>query len=182
MQGLLLRITQKSCYVRVSVVWELQAHVVDSRGIWLGGVSTGMLSSSFAVARASLPSTSVLRVACRKRNDVPLYSSKLSQEGLALQLVVFSPSQICVNTKREGNSGSCTHQRNQVSQKPYKIYQTKEMCMISAFLLLFLVDRLYVGVQQFCFYLLFSEVPILIIKCMTQEALFKSLRLGQGGV
>lgn len=97
-------------------------------------------------ARASLPSTSVLRIACRKRNDVPLYPSKLSQEGLALQFVVFSPSQICVNVKGEGNSGSCTHQRNQVSQTPCKIYQTKEMCMISAFHLLFLVERLCMGV------------------------------------
>lgn len=114
--GLLLRITQKLCYVRVSTVWELQAQVVDSRGMWPAGVSTGMLSSSFAVARASLPSTPALGIACRKRNDVPLYSSKLSQEALPVQFFVFSPSQICVNMKREGNNGSCTHQMNQVSQ------------------------------------------------------------------
>lgn len=73
-------------------MWELQAHAVDSRGMWPGGVSTGMLSNSFAVVRASLPSTPVLRVFCRKRNDAPLCSSKLSQKGLALQFVLFSPS------------------------------------------------------------------------------------------
>lgn len=115
MLGLLLRITQKLCYVRVSTEWELQAHV-DSRRKWPAGVSTGMFSSSFAVARASLPSTPVLRIACRKRNDVLLYSSKLSQEGLPVEFLIFSPSQICVNMKREGNNGSCTHQMNQVSQ------------------------------------------------------------------
>lgn len=69
--------------------------------MWPGGVSTGMLSNSFAVVRASLPSTPVLRVFCRKRNGAPLCSSKLSQKGLALQFVLFSPSWICVNMKRE---------------------------------------------------------------------------------
>jgi len=72
------------CCIRVSMMWELQARVVGSRGMWLGGANTGMLSSSSAIARASLPSTSVLRIACRDRNDVLHYYSKLSQEGLAL--------------------------------------------------------------------------------------------------
>lgn len=81
-------------------VWELQAPAVDSRGMWPGGVSPGMLSNSFAAAGASLPSTPVLRAACRKRNDVPLCSSNLSQGGLALQFVGFSPSQTCVSMKR----------------------------------------------------------------------------------
>lgn len=36
--------------------------LLAAEGIWLGGGNAGMLSSSFAIARASLPSTSVLRV------------------------------------------------------------------------------------------------------------------------
>lgn len=41
-------------------MWELQARVVGSIGIWLGGVKARMLSNSSVVARTSLPSTSVL--------------------------------------------------------------------------------------------------------------------------
>lgn len=111
-------------------VWELQAHVLGSRGIQLRGANAGMLSSSFAIAGASLPSTSVLRIACRNRNYVLHYYSKLSQEGLALYSVVFSLSQFYVTMKREGNNGSSTHQKNQVSQTPCKIHQTKEMCKV----------------------------------------------------
>lgn len=85
------------------------------------------------------------------------YSSKLSQEGLPVQFFVFSPSQICADMKREGNSGSCTHQMNQVSQT--WIYQTKEMCMISAFHLGFLWTGCVWVCSNFVFTFCFLKHP-----------------------
>lgn len=109
--------------------------------MWPGGVNTGILSSSFAVARASLPSTPVLRIACRKRNYVPLCSSNLSQEGLDLQFIVFSPSQICVSMKR-GKEWQLYASEEPGEPDTLQNISDREMCMISAVHLPFLVSRL----------------------------------------
>lgn len=83
-------------------MWELQAHVVGSVGIWPGGVNAGMLSnSSWLLEPACLQ-----HLYCGSRNGVLHCNCKQSQQGLAPEFSAFSLSQIGVNMKRKGNSGS----------------------------------------------------------------------------
>lgn len=141
-------------------MWELQARVVGSIGIWLGGVKAWMLSNSSVVARTSLPSTSVLWE--------QKWCSALQQQAITARFgsgiqCIFSFSNWCEYEKKgkqrqlnpSGEPGELDTSQN-VSDRRYVLGFLHFVC-----------HSLWthcIWVFSNCLYLLYSETPILMLK------------------